>query len=163
MFKVENEEDLGNVKNNLFNSKSFDDFVDQIVAICQEKTSLILDTVIQDSNKHNRNINLRWNVIRGYEKTLERVIVYNEDITERKDADKIIRNSQEKIQSLIDTVDGIVWECNPETFEFTFVSKKVEEILGYSAEEWLSSPTFWSDHIYVEDKESIIDFCQFKS
>ena len=117
----------------------------------------------QDSNNHNRNINLRWNVIRGYEKTLERVIVYNEDITERKDADKIIRNSQEKIQSLIDTVDGIVWECNPETFEFTFVSKKVEEILGYSAEEWLSSPTFWSDHIYVEDKESIIDFCQFKT
>ncbi|WP_339658110.1 PAS domain S-box protein [Flavobacterium frigidarium] len=163
LFKVENEEELSNVKNNLFNSKSFDDFVDQIVAICQEKTSLILDTVIQDSKNYNRNINLRWNVIRGYEKTLERVIVYNEDITERKDADKIIRNSQEKIQSLIDTVDGIVWECNPETFEFTFVSKKVEEILGYSAEEWLSSPTFWSDHIYVEDKESIIDFCQFKT
>ncbi|MDG2430906.1 PAS domain S-box protein, partial [Flavobacterium sp.] len=163
LFKVENEEELGNVKNNLFNSKSFDDFVDQIVAICQEKTSLILDTVIQDSNKQNRNINLRWNVIRGYEKTLERVIVYNEDITERKGADKIICDSQEKIQSLIDTVDGIVWECNPETFEFTFVSKKVEEILGYSAEEWLSSATFWSDHIYVEDKESIIDFCQFKT
>lgn len=163
LFKVENEEELGNVKKNLFNSKSFDDFVDQIVAICQEKTSLILDTVIQDSKNHNRNINLRWNVIRGYEKTLERVIVYNEDITERKGADKIIRDSQEKIQSLIDTVDGIVWECNPETFEFTFVSKKVEEILGYSAEEWLSSATFWSDHIYVEDKESIIDFCQFKT
>ena len=39
----------------------------------------------------------------------------------------------------------------------------MEEILGYSAEEWLSSPTFWNDHIYVEDKESIIDFCQFKT
>lgn len=86
-----------------------------------------------------------------------------EDITERKNAEKIILNSQQRIKSLINTIDGIVWECDAKTFEFTFISKKVENILGYTAEEWLSSKTFWKDHIYSEDKESVISFCSEKT
>lgn len=86
-----------------------------------------------------------------------------EDITERKLNESIIINSQHRIESLINTIDGIVWECDAETFEFTFISKKVEDILGYTAKEWLSSKTFWKDHIYYEDKESVINFCSEKT
>jgi PAS domain-containing protein len=41
---------------------------------------------------------------------------------------------------------------------FTFISKKVEAILGYTSEEWLASDTFWVDHIYHEDKDYVINF-----
>lgn len=82
-----------------------------------------------------------------------------EDITERKKNEEIILNSNHKIESLINTVDGIVWECDAKTFEFTFISKKVESILGYTVEEWLSSMTFWEDHIYLEDKERTVNYC----
>ncbi|CAM3511691.1 PAS domain S-box protein [Flavobacterium gelidilacus] len=86
-----------------------------------------------------------------------------EDITERKKNEQIILNTQHRIESLINTIDGIVWECDANTFEFTFISKKVENILGYTSEEWLSSKTFWKDHIYHEDKESVINFCSEKT
>lgn len=82
-----------------------------------------------------------------------------EDITERKKNEEIILSSNHKIESLINTVDGIVWECDAKTFEFTFISKKVESILGYTVEEWLSSRTFWEDHIYFEDKERTVNYC----
>lgn len=82
-----------------------------------------------------------------------------EDITKRKLAEEAIINSQQKIESLINTVDGIVWECDANTLEFTFVSKKVENILGYTAKEWMSTPTFWTDHIYNKDKNFALQFC----
>ena len=85
-----------------------------------------------------------------------------EDITERKKNEQIIVNSQNRIKSLINTIDGIVWECDANTFEFTFISKKVENILGYTSEEWLSSKTFWQDHIYHEDRDNIVNFCSKK-
>ena len=105
-----------------------------------------------------RDINLRWSVIQGYEESFERVILSTEDITERKASEKIIINSQKNIKSLIDTIDGIVWEFDLATASLTFISKKVEKILGYSVNEYLSCPTFWEDHIYSEDKKWVLEY-----
>lgn len=82
-----------------------------------------------------------------------------EDVTERMSAEQEAKHSQLRTASLINTIDGIVWEGNPDNFEFTFISKKAEEILGYTAEEWLASPTFWADHIYVDDRSWVVDYC----
>ena len=62
-------------------------------------------------------------------------------------------------QSLLQAVDGVVWEADAQTFEFKFISESVHRILGYTQEEWLSSPTFWKDHIYAEDVDSAVGFC----
>lgn len=81
-----------------------------------------------------------------------------EDVTERKLAEEVIFNSQQRIESLINTVDGIVWECDAKTLEFTFISKKVEDILGYTSQEWISTPNFWANHIYPKDKELCLKY-----
>jgi len=86
-------------------------------------------------------------------------IVIVEDVTDRKAAERIVLDSQLRIESLINTIDGIVWEANPNTFEFTFISKKVEDILGYTVEEWLSTPTFWADHIHPDDRAWAVEYC----
>lgn len=82
-----------------------------------------------------------------------------EDVTERLSAEQEARDSQFRIASLINNIDGIVWEGNPDNFEFTFVSQKAEQILGYTAEEWLASPTFWADHVHEEDRGWVVDYC----
>lgn len=86
-------------------------------------------------------------------------IVIIEDITKRKKTDKIIVDSQQRIESLINTIDGIVWECDAKTLEFTFISKKVEDILGYTSEQWINTPNFWVNHIYEKDKTSTLKYC----
>ncbi|KDN55604.1 sensor histidine kinase [Flavobacterium seoulense] len=86
-------------------------------------------------------------------------IVIIEDISKRKKADKIILASRKRIESLINTVDGIVWECDAKTLEFNFVSKKVEDILGYTSEEWINTPNFWVNHIFYKDKENALQYC----
>jgi len=80
-------------------------------------------------------------------------IAFIKDITERKEAEKLIKKSQARFKSLIDTIDGIVWEYDLETMSSTFISKKIEDILGYSVDEYSGSPSFWEDHIHPEDRE----------
>ncbi|POY40858.1 hypothetical protein C3L50_05015 [Flavobacterium alvei] len=80
-------------------------------------------------------------------------IAFIKDITQKKEAEELVVKSQSQFKSLIDTIDGIVWEYNIETSTSTFISKKIESILGYTAEEYISCPTFWEDHIYTEDRE----------
>jgi PAS domain S-box-containing protein len=64
--------------------------------------------------------------------------------------------AQERFRDLVNSVEGIVWEADAETFEFSFVSEKAEHILGYTAEQWLRPRAFWKDHIHEEDRERAV-------
>jgi PAS domain S-box-containing protein len=74
------------------------------------------------------------------------------DLTERK-------RVEGRFKDLVDGVEAIVWEADAQTWEFTFVSRRAEEILGYPAEQWLAEPTFWQDHIHPEDREVAVGVC----
>jgi PAS domain S-box-containing protein len=60
---------------------------------------------------------------------------------------------------MIHSIDGIVWEWSPDTFEFTFVSRQVERMLGYTPESWLSDPQFWQEKLHPEDAEKALRTC----
>ncbi|MCF0069840.1 PAS domain-containing protein [Dyadobacter sp. CY261] len=81
------------------------------------------------------------------------------DIHERKMAEQEALQSHRQFESLIQTVDGIVWEADAATFEFRFISEQVRNILGYTPEEWLSDPAFWQNHIYPGDREQAVRYC----
>ncbi len=60
-------------------------------------------------------------------------------------------NTQLKFESLIESIDGIVWELALPEWGFIFVSKQAERILGYPLQRWLEDPSFWQDHIHPDD------------
>jgi PAS domain S-box-containing protein len=96
------------------------------------------------------------------------------DITERKRADeereRLLASeraafaetvaAQQRFRDLVNSVEGIVWEADVPSFQFLFVSKQAERVLGYPVERWLSEPTFWKDHVHPEDQEWALQFCQ---
>lgn len=67
---------------------------------------------------------------------------------------------QANYQQLIDSLKTIVWECDPVTTRFHFVSKEAERLLGYPAERWVNEPTFWQDHIHPEDRDRVVSECR---
>lgn len=82
------------------------------------------------------------------------------EANERRQAEDALRRSQQQYASLIDSVEGIVWEADAKTFQFTFVSKQAERLLGYPLEQWTDEPTFWVDHVHPEDREATVNFCK---
>jgi PAS domain S-box-containing protein len=81
------------------------------------------------------------------------------DISERKRAEEELSREQQRFMDIVDSVEGIVWEADAETFAFSFVSKQAERILGYAVQEWLEQPTFWRDHLHPEDRDWAVQFC----
>lgn len=66
--------------------------------------------------------------------------------------------SQQIYQSLVTTIDGIIWEANAQAFQFTFVSPQAERILGYPVAQWLE-PDFWVKNVYAPDLEQAVTTC----
>ena len=59
--------------------------------------------------------------------------------------------SEQRFRDIVNTTDGIVWEADAQTFTFTFVSQKAEEILGFPIAEWYT-PGFWIAHMHPDDR-----------
>ena len=138
------------------------DFAKHIIAITQGKNELIADSTIKTAKGETRDVKYRWSIITGFEESLGRTIVSTEDITVQKHNENIIKKSQQRIESLINTIDGIVWECDAVNFSHTFISPKVKNILGYTPEEWLADAAFWQNHIYDEDKHYVQNYTELK-
>ena len=67
-----------------------------------------------------------------------------------------------RLEALVAAIDGIVWEGDPATFRFTFVSAQAERLLGYPASDWLTQG-FWAAHIHPDDRHTAVEFCTEKS
>ncbi|HVY25792.1 MAG TPA: PAS domain S-box protein [Polyangiaceae bacterium] len=65
---------------------------------------------------------------------------------------------EERYNALVAEVDGIVWEADAETLQFTFVSRKAEH-LGYPLEHWLA-PGFWAARIHPNDRADVVERCR---
>ncbi|MEW5675726.1 PAS domain S-box protein [Flavobacterium enshiense] len=111
---------------------------------------------------HNKTGHLIWVNItvtplwrKGENPTTHMTIV--EDITKRKQYEKELLQSRLSLESLINTIDGIVWEGYPDRPGVTFISKQSESILGYTSEEWINDDNFWYNHLYSEDREKVIE------
>jgi PAS domain S-box-containing protein len=81
------------------------------------------------------------------------------ELDERKRLEEINRERQRQHEALVESIDGIVWEADASTFNFTFVSHQAETILGYPVEKWLTDPNFWISHVHVDDRDWAIAFC----
>jgi PAS domain S-box-containing protein len=82
------------------------------------------------------------------------------DVTERKRSEEALREAKRRYEELVNSIEGIVWECDPVTFEFSFVSRQAERLLGYPIDRWLSDPDFWPNHLHDDDREWLIDACK---
>jgi PAS domain S-box-containing protein len=56
-------------------------------------------------------------------------------------------------RELVESLDAIFWEADPQTLQFTSVSPKAETMLGYPQSAWTSNRSFWGDILHPDDRE----------
>jgi PAS domain S-box-containing protein len=76
---------------------------------------------------------------------------FNEMLGRIQTQDAALSRSQQRMQALINSIDGIVWACDPEKFNFSFVSPQCARIFGYPAEQWIEEADFWRNHLHPDD------------
>jgi len=75
---------------------------------------------------------------------------------ERRLSRAALEQSEARYRGLVNTADGIVWEADPTSLDFTFVSDKAERLLGHPVALWLT-PGFWAAHIHPDDRERVAE------
>lgn len=84
--------------------------------------------------------------------------------TERKESEEEkltlraeMESERARVADIVAHVPGVVWEAwgepDASTQRINFVSAYVEEMLGYSQDDWLSTPNFWLTIVHPEDRE----------
>jgi diguanylate cyclase (GGDEF)-like protein/PAS domain S-box-containing protein len=68
-----------------------------------------------------------------------------------------ISEGGEDYRRLVERLPAIVYAADlGETGRWRYVSPQIEDILGYTPEEWLADPTLWSRSLHPEDRERAI-------
>ena len=70
--------------------------------------------------------------------------------------DRALTLSQQKLKGLVNSLDGVVWERNPEQFAFTYASRQSEHFLGYPADQWIANPHFWAAVLHPDDRPAMM-------
>ena len=77
---------------------------------------------------------------------------------------RLAETEKKRLNDLITNVPGIVWETriDPVTQQHTtiFVSEQAEKMLGYTPNEWLSTPNFCIQHVHEADREKVVRECE---
>jgi len=78
------------------------------------------------------------------------------DTTKRRKIEQQLLESQEKYRGLTESLSGLVYSADPETFVATYVNSAVERLYGYTVEQWLRKPNLWKNSIHSDDKERVL-------
>src|SRR5262249_6194837 len=64
-----------------------------------------------------------------------------------------LRASEQRYRDLVEGLDAIIWEADAQTGQYTFVSPRAENLLGYPVSCWLAYPGFRESIVHAEDLE----------
>jgi len=71
-----------------------------------------------------------------------------------------ITEVERRSQRLFPGRSPIVWEGDPATFQFSYVSPFAAVLLGHAVERWTREPTFWADLVvHQDDRADAIAYC----
>lgn len=74
------------------------------------------------------------------------------DVTERRSAQEAVAAAHERVEHLLARSPAVIYSFRATgDYAPTFISRNVEELLGYAREEYLESPDFWRERVHPED------------
>jgi len=91
--------------------------------------------------------------VRDQDGQMIRVAGIAEDVTERKRAEQILRNSEEKFRQLAENIHEVFFVMTPEGAEVLYISPAFEEVWERSLESIYLNPMSWVEAIHPDDRE----------
>ena len=82
------------------------------------------------------------------------------DLQSLVDQNRLLKRQQQHYQSLVESTTAIIWEGDPDTLHFRYVSPESKKLLGYEPEQWIDDPDFWQRHIHPDDRDWAVRYCK---
>jgi PAS domain S-box-containing protein len=87
----------------------------------------------------------------------ELVLGIDRDISERKRTESALRAAEARYRTLVEQIPAIIYTAVIDEVSGTsYVSPQIEDILGFSPEEWLSDPELWLKQVHPDDRAAVL-------
>jgi len=154
MFQAENKAQLLAHLSNVLGPESLDPFKVELLALARGETSFENETFNYTLQGERREVFLRLNVAPGYEQTWAKVFVSISDITERRQAEKALQEAETKYRTLVEHMPAVVYvDLADESRNTIYINSQIQDLLGYSPEDWITKPDLCTDIVHPEDSE----------
>ncbi|MDR4478273.1 MAG: PAS domain S-box protein [Nitrospira sp.] len=80
------------------------------------------------------------------------MLVVLRDITMRKVAEQKLRESEERLQSLLGAMEDVIWSSSLDLSTLFYVSPSVANIYGRSVDAFLARPSLWLEVVHSDDR-----------
>lgn len=98
----------------------------------------------------------RWSSVKISYINDDRVLMLIRNITEKKSAEILLEQSEQKFRTLAENIPGVIYLCrNNELFSMLYVSDGVKDITGYNVDEFTSGKVNFTDLYHPDDQEYI--------
>jgi PAS domain S-box-containing protein len=77
------------------------------------------------------------------------------DVTERRRAEALVRENEEKFRELTENIDEVFWMRDLATNQLLYISPAFEKVWGKTAQDLFKDPKCWLDVVHPEDRERI--------
>ncbi|EAZ88399.1 diguanylate cyclase domain-containing protein [Crocosphaera chwakensis] len=80
------------------------------------------------------------------------------EIQERKHTEQLLKASEFRLESILNSINDIIWSASPKTLELLYLSPSAEQLYGYPLD-LLKEQNFWRHElVHPEDRETVKRF-----
>jgi PAS domain S-box-containing protein len=78
-------------------------------------------------------------------------------VTESREAERKLGEAEARFRTLVEQVPAVIYiDSNDEVSSAIYMSPQVEEMLGYTPDEWLDDPELWVKILHPDDRERVL-------
>ncbi len=135
LHEANSKEDLIQGLSTIFTENSYNALQEELIAIAEGKTNYEFEGSVKTLNGEERQIHLKWMVVPGYEETLKKIFLSTTDITGRKQAEILLRESEAFKETLLNNSSDIIYIYDLVEKKNIYSNDRILKILGYTVEE----------------------------
>ena len=148
-------EQLKNNLERLFEEETIDTLREEMITLAEGKRQFEGEMRVSRISGRKATDFIHLSIAPGYEETWSKVFISAIDITERKNAETSLRESETRLQMALESLEGGIW-TNLVQENVSYFSPGLRKMLGLEKDEVRNHHSTWEDALHPDEKERVL-------